>query len=128
ELGHQLPLGALFTAPTVEKLAAVLQRKLEAGSDRCLVPLHGAGPGAPVFLLAGVGGHVFTFQKFARLLGDDRPVYGVKAIGVDGSRAPPERIEAMAAEYKREILALGRPGPYVLCGYSIGALTALELA
>src|SRR5262249_32934025 len=124
EFGQRLPLGALMAAPTVEKLAAVLLHELEAGSDRCLVRLHGAGPGAPVFLIAGVGGHVFTFNRFARLLGDGRPVYGVKAIGVDGSRRPPERVEEIAAEYKREILELGRPGPVTLCGYSVGALTA----
>src|SRR5262249_15060767 len=115
-------------APTVEKLAAVLLHELEAGSDRCLVRLHGTGPGAPVFLIAGVGGHVFTFNRFARLLGDGRPGYGGKAIGGDGARRPPERVEEIAAEYKREILELGRPGPVTLCGYSVGALTALELA
>ena len=46
------------------------------------------------------GGHVFAFHKFARLLGHDQPVFGVKAIGVDGSRKPPETVEEIAATLK----------------------------
>src|SRR5205085_2963988 len=127
-LGHTLPLDALFTAPTVERLAAVLQRRLEAGTGRSIVPLQEEGSAPPLFLIAGVGGHVFTFHKFARLLGADQPTYGVKAIGVDGSEAPPDRVEAIAARYVREITELRPHGPYLLGGYSIGAYAALETA
>jgi thioesterase domain-containing protein len=81
-----------------------------------------------MFLIAGVGGHVFAFHKFARLLGPDQPCYGVKAIGVDGVRATPERIEEIAAEYVAEIVAARPEGPCVLGGYSIGAVIALEVA
>jgi amino acid adenylation domain-containing protein len=128
KLGHALPLSLLLQAGTVEKMAAALQRQLEAGSDRCLVPLHTEGKRPPLFLIAGVGGHVFTFHKFARLLGADQPSYGVKAIGVDGSRTSPNRLEEIAALYLEEILAERPTGPYLLGGYSIGALVAHELA
>jgi amino acid adenylation domain-containing protein len=127
-LGHSLPLGTLFAAPTVEKLAAVLQKKLETGSAGSLVPLHEAGHRPPLFLIAGIGGHVFTFHKFARLLGPDQPAYGVKAIGVDGSDRTPDRIEDIAARYVKEIVDERPDGPIVLGGYSIGALVAFELA
>jgi thioesterase domain-containing protein len=75
-----------------------------------------------------VGGHVFTFHKFARLIGAEQPVYGVKAIGVDGARQPPDSFEAIAAEYVQEITALRPQGPYLLSGYSLGAVVAYELA
>jgi len=127
-LGHALPLGTLYRAPTVESLAAMLQRQLEAGSDQSLVPLQAAGGKPPLFLIAGVGGHVFAFHKFARLLGSDQPAYGVKAIGVDGARTPPDTVEATAAEYVREITAERPHGPCILAGYSIGAGIALETA
>jgi amino acid adenylation domain-containing protein len=127
-LGHTLPLGALFTAPTVEKLAALLNQRLEAGSDSSLVPLQERGTRPPLFMVAGVGGHVFTFHRFARLLGDDQPVYGVKAIGVDGTRDTPATIEEMAAHYVKEITALRPQGPYLLSGYSVGAIVAYEVA
>jgi amino acid adenylation domain-containing protein len=128
KLGHELPLGALLTAPTVEQLAGILKRQLEAGTDTSIVPLNEKGNRPPLFMIAGVGGHVFTFHKFARLLGPDQPVYGVKAIGVEGERSPYDRMEDIAAHYAREILAVRPKGPYVLAGYSIGAIVAFELA
>jgi amino acid adenylation domain-containing protein len=127
-LGHAVPLGTLYGAPTVERLAAVIQNRLEAGSERSLVPLRESGHRPPLFMIAGVGGHVFAFHKFARLLGSDQPCYGVKSIGVDGTRPPPERIEDVAAEYVREIIAVRPDGPCVLSGYSIGAVIAFEVA
>jgi len=127
QLGHALPLGALFAAPTVEKLSAVLEKNLEAGSDSSLVPFQEDGANPPLFLIAGVGGHVFTFHKFARMLGPEQPAYGVKAVGIDGKEEPPDNIEEIAAHYVKEITALRPKGPYMLGGFSIGALVALEL-
>jgi thioesterase domain-containing protein len=127
-LGHTLSLGTLFQAPTIEKLAEVLERNLESGTDSSIVPLQEGGTRPPLFMIAGVGGHVFTFHKFARLIGGDQPVYGVKAIGVDGAREPPDSFEAIAAEYVKEITALRPQGPYILSGYSLGAVVAYELA
>ncbi|MCC6421558.1 MAG: amino acid adenylation domain-containing protein [Gemmataceae bacterium] len=127
-LGFSLPLGALITAPTLGQLASVVKREQPAEADSSLVPLHPGGKGAPLFLIAGVGGHVYTFHTLARLLGPDRPIYGVKAIGVDGGPRPPDRIEDIAAHYLREITAACPRGPYLVGGYSIGAVVALELA
>ncbi len=127
-LGHNLPLSALFECPTVEALAAAVQRRMEAGEERCLVPLREEGAEPPVFLIAGVGGHVFTFHKFVRLLGEDRPAYGIKAIGADGSEEPPDRVEAIAARYVEEIEDERPRGLLVLGGYSAGALIAYEVA
>src|SRR5262249_5369960 len=86
------------------------------------------GSNPALFMVAGVGGHVFTFHKFARILGTAQPVYGVKAIGVDGTVEPPDTVEEMAAHYVKEITALRPQGPYLLSGYSIGAIIAYELA
>ncbi len=127
ELGHKLPLEALFTAPTVRDQAGVIQRKLELGGGT-LVPFHEEGDRPPLFLIAGAGGHVFTFHKFARLLGPEFPSYGMKAIGVDGSEPPPDRVEVIAARYLDEILKVRPRGPYILAGYSVGGLMAFELA
>jgi thioesterase domain-containing protein len=79
-------------------------------------------------MVAGVGGHVFAFHKFSRLLDANQPSYGVKAIGVDGTRPPPERVEDIAAEYVREMVQLRPQGPFVLAGYSLGAVIAFEVA
>ena len=92
------------------------------------MPLSETGHRPPLFLIAGIGGHVFTFHQFARMLGPDQPTYAFKAIGVDGRREPVDRMEAIAAEYVREIRAARPTGPYVVGGYSIGATVAFEVA
>jgi amino acid adenylation domain-containing protein len=127
-LGHTIPLGAMYTATTVEKLAVLIQHRLESSSTAALVPLQVGGSRPPLFIIAGIGGHVFTLHKFARILGPDYTVYGLKAIGVDGDRPPPESFEEIAAEYVREITAACPRGPYLLSGYSIGAHVAVEVA
>jgi amino acid adenylation domain-containing protein len=127
-LGHAVPLGALYEADTVEKMASLIERRLEAENESVLVPLQTGGSRPPLFMIAGIGGHVFTFHKFARLLGAEYPVYGLKAVGVDGRRRPPESFEEIAAEYVREITAACPRGPYLLSGYSIGAFAAVEVA
>lgn len=71
---------------------------------------------------------MFTFHKFARLLGPEFPAYGMKAIGVDGSEPPLDRVEPIAERYLAEILKVRPRGPYVLGGFSIGGLMAFELA
>jgi amino acid adenylation domain-containing protein len=127
-LGHKIPLESLFTASTVRDLAGVIQQKLELGGGGSLVPLNTEGTQPPIFLIAGAGGHVFTFHKFARLLGPDHPAYGMKAIGIDGSEPPLDRVEPIAERYLAEILNARPKGPYVLAGYSVGGLMAFEVA
>ncbi|HEX3151861.1 MAG TPA: amino acid adenylation domain-containing protein [Gemmataceae bacterium] len=126
-LGHKIPLETLFTAPTIRELASMIQRKLEVGKGS-LVPLNVEGNQPPLFLIAGAGGHVFTFHKFARLLGNEFPAYGMKAIGVDGSEPPLDRVEPIAERYIEEILKARPRGPFVLSGYSVGGLMAFEIA
>ena len=127
KLGHKVPLELLFRVPTIRDLAGVIQSKLELGGGT-VVPLNEGGTQPPLFLIAGAGGHVFTFHKFSRLLGSDYPAYGMKAIGVDGSEPPPDRVEEIAARYLDEIIKVRPKGPYVLAGYSVGGLMAFELA
>jgi amino acid adenylation domain-containing protein len=127
-LGHKVPLEALLTAPTVRDLAGRIQRHLELGGAGSLVPLNTEGNLPPIFLIAGAGGHVFTFHKFARLLGSEFPAFGMKAIGVDGSEPPLDRVEPIAERYLEEILKTRPKGPYILAGYSVGGLMAFEVA
>jgi thioesterase domain-containing protein len=105
----------------------VIQSKLESGGG-IVVPLNEEGTQPPLFLIAGAGGHVFTFHKFSRLMGPDYPAYGMKAIGVDGAEPPPDRVEEIAGRYLDEILRVRPRGPYVLAGYSVGGLMAFEVA
>src|SRR5581483_1594710 len=47
---------------------------------------------------------------------------------VDGKRKPLDRMEEIAAAYVEELTALRPQGPFLVGGYSVGAVVALELA
>jgi amino acid adenylation domain-containing protein len=126
-LGHRVPIEVLLSKPTVRGLAEVITSKLELGGS-VLIPLQTSGTHPPLFLIAGAGGHVFAFHAFARRLGAQFNVYGMRAVGIDGTEPPLDSIPAIAARYLKEIQAAQPQGPYVLSGYSIGGIIAFELA
>ena len=53
-------------------------------------------------------------------------VIGIRARGVVRGEAPHASIEAMAADYLREIKTRQPNGPYYLCGYSSGGLVGVR--
>jgi len=95
---------------------------------KCLVPLRSDGEASPLFCIHGLGGHVATFLPLARALAVPRPVYGLQGLGLDPGQQPHDYIEAMAECYMHEIREVQPDGPYLLCGWSMGGLIALETA
>jgi len=127
QLGRSLPISSFLQAPTLEAQALLLER----GSGQACIPLVVAGPGAshpPVFFIHGLGGDVFGFARLARELGPDQPVFGIRAMDMDGCRAPFEHLEGMAVAYVDEIMAAQPEGAYYLAGYSLGGWIAYEIA
>jgi thioesterase domain-containing protein len=69
-----------------------------------------------------LNGEVARFAELARLLGGDRPVWGLRYT------VKHETIERMAAHYLRELRTIQPAGPYRLGGWCFGAVVAFELA
>ncbi|WP_255208205.1 non-ribosomal peptide synthase/polyketide synthase [Myxococcus sp. AM009] len=128
-LDRPLPLAALFQAPTVEQLADLLRRD-DTGQASPLVPFDAgrSGTEAPFFCVHPVGGNVLAYAELARLLGPERPFYGLQAQGLDGSKPPLGTVEEMAAAYVEAIRAVQPAGPYLLGGWSVGGVIAYEMA
>ncbi|HYG63315.1 MAG TPA: amino acid adenylation domain-containing protein, partial [Thermoanaerobaculia bacterium] len=94
-----------------------------------LVPIQPLGTGAPLFCVHALGGEVLAYYRLARELGTDRPFYGIQARPLVGeTEAPRLTIEEMAAEYLDAVRSLQPAGPYLLSGYSFGAVVAFEMA
>lgn len=94
----------------------------------CLVPIQRGGDLPPLFCIHAEGGEVLFYRDFARLLGSDQPVYGIQALGLDGSRPPLESIEEMARHYVSEVRAIQPEGPYYLGGHCYGGVIVFEMA
>jgi amino acid adenylation domain-containing protein len=129
-LGKVLPLAALFSAPTIAGLAALVDGDSGPESWSPLIPIRATRPGMgqPLFCVHPLGGHVLTYRDLARRLGPDVPVYGLQAAGLDGRRPPLSSVEDMAEHYLAEIRQVQRHGPYALGGFSFGGLVAFEMA
>ena len=125
--GRRLPLATLFSAPSIELLAQRLQ-DAQPASGSSLVAIRSQGEGYPVFWVHTFGGHILLYQRLARYLAPNQPVYALKPVGIDDGRPPHERIEDMAAHYLSEIQAIQPAGPYSLGGQSFGGLVAFEMA
>jgi len=129
--GRKLPLAAIFAAPTIERLAAVIRNEMREGSltaDTSLVELQGKGTKPPLFLVHGAGGGMFWgYVNLARQLGVNRPVFGLSSRGLEG-RAEFETIEEMAAHYVSDLQVIQPRGPYYLGGYCFGGNVAYEMA
>ena len=125
EFGLELPVTAIYDAPTVARLAAMIDGTTAARFSP-LVRIKD-GDGVPLFIVHGVGGNVMELFTAGRLI-ESGPVYAIQARGLDGKEAPSTSIAAMADDYIAEILAMRPHGTFHLAGYSSGGLIAFEMA
>jgi amino acid adenylation domain-containing protein len=132
-LGMTLPLAALFSAPTLEALAALAETSGGHPAGRkgrgALVAIEPATnrdtDRTPFFCIHPVGGNVLCYLDLARHLGPDQPFY---ALQTPDDRPPAKSIEEMAARYLAEVRRVQTEGPYRLGGWSMGGLVAFEMA
>ncbi|MBD2202784.1 amino acid adenylation domain-containing protein [Calothrix sp. FACHB-1219] len=126
-LDCNLPVVALFREGTIEKIAALIEQERTTSDLDVLVPLQTKGNLPPLFLMHQAGGYALSYSLLAQTLGQERPVYGLQAHGLDGKQPPLATVEAMAASYIKAIRAIQPSGPYLLGGHSLGGLIAFEI-
>lgn len=131
QLGIRLPLALLFREPTIERLAQIVSEGTPAEAlTSLLVPLQrGNKERSPLFLVHPVGGNAFAYMPLVAQMEATLPIYGLQSRGLEGEASSPHTtIEAMAAEYIRQIRTVQPEGPYHLGGWSMGGVVAYEMA
>jgi len=128
ELGSRLPLGAIFRAPTIEALAALISDQADTPRWTSLIPIQPNGSQTPIFCVHGGAGTILHLAPLARLLGEDQPFYGLQSRGLYGGARPLRTVEEMAAHYIAEMRQVHQGGPWRLAGYCFGAIPAFEMA
>ena len=126
--GRTLPLATLFTAPTIEQLAAILRQQGWEAPGSSLVALQPLGSLLPFFCIHSLGANLVSYHRLAQHLGKEQPFYGLQPQGLDGKREPHTRVEDMAAHYIKEIRSVQSQGPYSLGGVCLGGVVAFEMA
>ena len=138
-LGADLPLRALFEAPTIAQLATTIEAREESrtyrrshiGNAVYLFELQAGEDRPPVFFFPGGGGgepEFFVYARLARSVGTEYPFYGLRARGADGFTPPHGSVATMAADYLAEMRMLQPHGPYFLVGECFGGIVAYEVA
>jgi amino acid adenylation domain-containing protein len=137
--GVDLPLRALFEAPTIAQFAKSIEaseesrtyRRSHTGNAVYLFELQAGGHRPPVFFFPGGGGgegEFFVYARLARRVGGEYPFYGLRAGGADGFTPPHRSVATMAADYLAEMRILQPDGPYFLVGECFGGIVAYEVA
>jgi phthiocerol/phenolphthiocerol synthesis type-I polyketide synthase E len=147
--GVDLPPNEVLENPTIARLAARLSAlaatpaatsgSQAAGAARRspaaarppgspLVLLRPAPGGRPFFCVHATGGGVASYGELAACWGEDRPLYGIQAVGILDDREPLATLEEMAAHYLAAVRGVAPAGPYLLGGWSLGGTLAFEMA
>jgi acyl transferase domain-containing protein/thioesterase domain-containing protein/acyl carrier protein len=126
--GVDLKLATLFSAPTIERLCALVDNRKAAPPEfRSLIPVQPNGTKPILFLIHEIEGSVLVFRDLIKHLDSDQPIWGVE-YSVSESSSPFLAMEDLAAHYLKEIRKFQSNGPYYLLGYSFGGLLAFEIA
>ena len=134
ELGVDLSLRILFTAPTVAQFAAQLEQiggQVPAWKQDDhlgpLLSLRDQGERTPLFCVHPAMGLGWSFTTLLPHL-PGRPVHTLQSPALTDERPMAESLEAIAAQYIRRIQTIQPHGPYLLLGHSFGGLAAFEMA
>lgn len=124
-LDVEAPLTLLMRGQTIELLAQALRNGRDFEPDTALVSLQPKGSKPPFFCVHPAGGSVMPYLNLARRLGQEQPFYGLQATARQSSCFT---LEELAAEYVAEILRSSDEDSYLLGGWSLGGVIALEMA
>lgn len=125
--GQQLPPVMIYHAPTVA-LQVELLKKPSIPELSPLVLLKSGHQHPSVFIAPGLGGGPAEFFQLVKYIDFPQSIYGLQLKGIEGFDEPCARIEDMSEFYLRGIIRAQPCGPYILAGYSLGGLVAIEMA
>ncbi len=121
-LNRKLPLGVLYEAPTIARLAARLSDP-DSLPLPLVLPIQPNGSRPPFFCL----GAFSLFRPLAQQLGFDQPFLGVP-VPDPRELTVPYRLEDIAAYCVKTIRATQTHGPYFVGGWSNPGVLAYEIA
>jgi len=126
ELGCKVPLSMLIQQGTIERIAQLVRAGNAAIPPSPLVLLQSAGDAPPFFCVHPAGGSALCYVDLARQM--DRPFYGLQAEDLFDDTIPSRSLEDIAAHYCAAIQSTQSLGPYLIGGWSLGGVIALEMA
>ncbi|MFR9752755.1 polyketide synthase Pks13 [Nocardia sp. 004] len=124
-VGAEVSVDDVLDCETIEQLAEIVRTLQDSGADvdGFIRPLRARPEGStavPVFVFHPAGGNTLVYEPLLKRLPADTPMYGFERVA--GS------IEERARQYVPELRKLQGDGPFVLYGWSLGAVLAMASA
>ncbi|KAF7879793.1 uncharacterized protein EAF02_007963 [Botrytis sinoallii] len=129
KLDQEIPMISLLQNPSIKGLAEVLLQ-LEKGVkayDPIVQLQNGTSNSPPIFFFHPGLGEILVFLNLSKFF-SDRQVYAIRAPGFNPGEEMHKSIDDMTDTYLTAIRKKQPEGPYVLVGYSFGAMIAFEIA
>lgn len=129
---RQVTPGQIMVAPTVEKLAALLDKPLSneqagrLGLEAVLPLRESAGP--TLFCFHPASGFAWQFSVLARYLAPRWSITGIQSPRPDGPLQQAATLDEACEQQLATLLAQQPHGPYYLFGYSLGGTLAHGIA
>jgi thioesterase domain-containing protein len=129
QLGLDLPVSAIFEAPTIQSLARIIETASNNTSDQpggLVHEISSGSPGSPTLLWC-TPGTAAILSELGDGLGQDIRLIGLETPGHRPGERPPRHIEQLAAQHVEAVRTLAVTGPLVVAGDSFGGLVALDV-
>ena len=124
KLGRTVRIAHVYQAPTVERMASILDDREVATSCSSIVPLQTQGSKPAFFWVHGDTSNAYL----TRYLDAEQCLYGFQHQSADGQPALYRTVEDIATHYLKDICTVQPYGPYRLGGNCFGGLVAFEMA
>lgn len=127
-LNIRVPVAVIFQGQTVAAMAITLADNNEIDLHLRAVAVQPHGDLPPLFFIPGVNGNVIGYEEFATGLGQDRPLYGLRSVGLEGESDPLNDLPSIARHFVADVKKVQPQGPYNFVGFCIGGIVAFEMA
>jgi amino acid adenylation domain-containing protein len=125
--GKSFQIAVLYRYPEINTLAQFIDNVQSEDEFKYLVPIKEKGKKDPLYIIQGDSGNILNFSNLIKYIDKEQPLYGLKAIGLDGIYGQFESLADIAELYVEEIIKHNPIGPYFIAGYSSGAYVAVEV-
>jgi thioesterase domain-containing protein len=127
--GRDIPVSAIFRAPTIESFARLLQQDSVSKTDPVVMQLHDGHGVIPFFAVAAPGVDTTGLALLARQMGKDQSMYKLQppAPIVWGRPFTKKELRELAQDCIAAMRSVQPQGPYCLGGMCEGVLIAQQM-
>lgn len=122
---ESMPPAIIFKYPCLKDQAAYLDKQ---NRFSMVYAFNENGSKTPMFFIHTANTGAEAYVPLVKKLPADQPFYAVEPHNIFSSEAPIRGIKNLAKRYVRYISKVNATGPYILGGWSFGALVAYEMA